>query len=130
MECCAHAYIWLILDFHINAVNLIQFMVGSRWSATTLLTFTVQCNACGKWRSVPSKEQYHDISDRKYERPWVCKEAQAWRENASCEDPSDISENEPSILWAVDETDIPKPPAGFARKVVVRGERSSTFADV
>jgi hypothetical protein len=104
--------------------------VGSRWSATPLLTYTVQCNDCGKWRLVPSKEQYHEICDRQDKRPWVCEEAHAWRENASCEDPADISEKEPSIYWAVDETVIPKPPAGFTRKVVVRGERSSTFADV
>jgi hypothetical protein len=105
-------------------------MIWSRWSATPLLTFTVQCNACGKWRLIPSKEQYHEISGQMPERPWVCEEARAWRENASCQDPTDLSENEPDILWAVDETLIPKPPPGFTRKVVVRGERSEKFADV
>ena len=64
------------------------------------------------------------------ERPWVCKEAQAWRENASCQEPTDISQDEPEILWAVDDPNIPKPPSGFTRRIVVRGERSGKFADV
>ncbi|KAG0564570.1 hypothetical protein KC19_8G121700 [Ceratodon purpureus] len=101
-----------------------------RWFSTPILTFTVQCSACGKWRLVPSREQYHAISERIIEHPWVCEDAQTWRENASCQDPTDLSEDEPDTFWAVDETIIPNPPLGFARKVVVRGERSEKFADV
>jgi len=101
-----------------------------RWSATTIGTFTVQCNLCGKWRIIPTKEQYEAIGERILQHPWVCDEGKAWREGASCRDPSDISEDEPSILWAVDKHNIPKPPPGFNRKVVLRGELSRNFADV
>jgi hypothetical protein len=101
-----------------------------RWSATTIGTFTVQCNLCGKWRIIPTKEQYQAIGERILQHPWVCEEGKAWREGASCRDPSDISEDEPSILWAVDKHNIPKPPPGFNRKVVLRGELSRNFADV
>ncbi len=47
-----------------------------------------------------------------------------------CEDPADLSEDEPSILWAVDRHSIPWAPDGFYPKIVIRGEMSANFADV
>jgi hypothetical protein len=63
-------------------------------------------------------------------RIFVCKNAQIWREDAKCEDPSDLEDDEPTILWAVDKHNIPCPPQGFYRKVVLRGENSKKFADM
>ncbi|KAH9564197.1 hypothetical protein CY35_04G012700 [Sphagnum magellanicum] len=101
-----------------------------RWSSMTVETFTVQCFECMKWRIIPTKEQYEMIGEKILEQPWVCEDAQAWRHDATCEDPPDLSEDEPSILWAVDRHSIPCAPDGFYRKIVIRGERSAKFADV
>ncbi len=96
----------------------------------TVETFTVQCFECMKWRIIPTKEQYEMIGEKILEQPWVCEDAQAWRQDATCEDPPDLSEDEPSILWAVDRHSIPCAPDGFYRKIVIRGEMSAKFADV
>ncbi|KAL5994237.1 Methyl-CpG-binding domain protein 4 [Asimina triloba] len=52
------------------------------------------------------------------EDPFVCE-----KEGFSCDDPAEI-ECEPSRLWVFDKPNIPKPPAGFNREVLLRKDFS------
>ncbi|KAG0602968.1 hypothetical protein M758_10G054800 [Ceratodon purpureus] len=101
-----------------------------RWTATGVETYAIQCNVCFKWRVVPSKERYEAIGEQILQKPFECVHAQEWRHNASCEEPADIEENEPTVLWAIDKHNLPRSPKGFYRKVVLRAENAKKFADI
>ncbi|KAI5081131.1 hypothetical protein GOP47_0004314 [Adiantum capillus-veneris] len=88
--------------------------------------FTVQCANCFKWRLIPSKEQYEQIRQNVLEKPFFCT---SWRPGASCDDPPELSEDS-KLLWAIDKPNIPLPPDGWERLVVIRGEGCSKFADI
>ncbi|MCO5557094.1 hypothetical protein L7F22_010650 [Adiantum nelumboides] len=87
--------------------------------------FTVQCGKCFKWRLIPSKEQYEQIRQNISEKPFFCT---SWRPGASCDDPAELSEAS-KLLWAIDKPNIPAPPDGWQRLLVIRGEGCSKFAD-
>lgn len=92
-------------------------------------TFTVQCALCLKWRLIPTKEQYEEIRQFVLEKPFFCSSTISWRPDASCENTSDVSQDE-THLWAIDRPNIPVPPRGWDRQLVIRGVGASKFADV
>lgn len=93
--------------------------------------YAAQCWKCLKWRYIPSKEQYEIIRHYASVDHWVCNKASAWRPNASCDDPPELSQdNNNNYLWIIDKPDIPRPPTGWERLVSIRGEGASRFADV
>lgn len=102
---------------------------GARRSSATLIAFAVQCAQCMKWRKVPTLEQYEDIRATISQSPFVCSTSQPWHQGASCDDPADL-EQDSTLLWAMDRQDIPRPPAGWRRRIVVRGGTSNKFSDV
>ncbi|KAH7277561.1 hypothetical protein KP509_39G057100 [Ceratopteris richardii] len=91
--------------------------------------YTVQCALCMKWRLIPTKEQYEEIRQSVSENPFFCSSTASWRPNISCEDPSDVMQDD-SHLWAIDRPNIPAPPPGWDRQLVFRGAGASKFADV
>lgn len=91
--------------------------------------FTVQCALCMKWRLIPTKEQYEEIRQSVLEKPFFCSSAASWRPDVSCEDPSDVLQDE-SHLWAIDRPNIPVAPPGWERQLVIRAAGASKFADV
>ncbi|KAI5055132.1 hypothetical protein GOP47_0030277 [Adiantum capillus-veneris] len=95
----------------------------------TIKAFSAQCSSCLKWRLIPTKELYEEIRQTVTENPFVCSRASSWHANASCNDPSDMSQDA-SLLWAIDQPDIPLAPAGWERLLCFRGEGSGKFADV
>eukprot|EP00897_Mesotaenium_endlicherianum_P000545 jgi/Mesen1/10491/ME000083S09997 len=95
----------------------------------SLTAYTVQCARCFKWRKVPSLEQYEAIRAHLREHPFTCERARDWKPDVSCEDPPDM-EQDGTYLWAMDRPDIPQPPPGWRRRIVVRGGTTSKFSDV
>eukprot|EP00250_Pteridium_aquilinum_P006671 c16539_g1_i1 orf=436-1158(+) len=95
----------------------------------TIKAFSAQCSACLKWRLIPTKELYEEIRQTVTEKPFFCSRASSWRPQASCNDPSDMSQDA-SLLWAIDKPDIPLAPEGWERLLCFRGEGSGKFADV
>ena len=95
----------------------------------TVKAFSVQCAVCYKWRLIPSKEIYEEIRQVVTENPFVCSHACSWRPHASCDDPSDFSQDV-NLMWALDKPDIPVAPSGWERLLVFRGQGSARFADV
>ncbi|KAG6625524.1 methyl-CpG-binding domain-containing protein 2-like isoform X3 [Carya illinoinensis] len=91
--------------------------------------FTVQCASCFKWRLIPTKEKYEAIREHILEQPFYCETAREWRPDISCDDPTDISQDD-SRLWAIDKPNIAQPPPGWQRLLRIRGEGSSRFADI
>jgi len=91
--------------------------------------YAVQCVKCFKWRFIPTKEQYEAIRHCASEDPWVCHKASAWRPNASCDDPAELSQDI-TRLWIIDKPNIPRPPTGWERLLTLRGEMTCRFADV
>ncbi|KAJ6913054.1 hypothetical protein NC651_015520 [Populus alba x Populus x berolinensis] len=92
-------------------------------------TFTVQCANCFKWRLIPTKKKYEELREHILEEPFFCETARGWRPDISCDDPTDITQDE-SRLWAIDKPNIAQPPPGWQRLLRIRGEGSSKFADV
>lgn len=105
----------------------------SRFSSPRVLpavgTFTAQCGLCLKWRLIPTKEKYEEIRERVKDDPFVCRKASEWRPDISCEDPTDISQNDGKI-WAMDKPSIAQPPRGWQRLLRIRGKGSTKFADI
>lgn len=91
--------------------------------------FTVQCAKCMKWRLIPSKEQYEKIRHFILEKPFFCSSTALWRPGASCNDPTEFSEDR-NYLWAIDKPNIPLAPNGWERSLVIRGAGASKFADI
>ncbi|KAJ7289025.1 hypothetical protein O6H91_07G014700 [Diphasiastrum complanatum] len=107
----------------------LQRPVGAARGGPPVAAFTVQCSDCLKWRMIPTKEKYEAIRQCILEQPWVCENARSWRPGASCEDPTDFSQDS-GALWAIDRPNIPRPPPGWERKLVIRGEGSTRFGDI
>jgi hypothetical protein len=95
----------------------------------TVGAYAVQCVECLKWRFIPSKEQYEAIRHCASEDPWVCNKASAWRPNASCDNPTDLSPDM-TRLWIIDKPNIPLPPTGWERLLSLREKGTCKFADV
>jgi len=115
---------------HLSGGYIDYTYVLGRWLSSAVETYAIQCNVCFKWRIIPSKEKYEVIGEHILEQPFVCITAQEWRKDVTCDDPADLDENEPTVLWAIDKHNIPCPPKGFYRKVVLRAENAKKFADM
>ena len=59
----------------------------------------------------------------------MCNKASAWLANASCDDPTDLSQDF-TRLWINDKPNIPRPPTRWERLHTLRGEVTRRFADV
>ncbi|EEE63680.1 hypothetical protein OsJ_18498 [Oryza sativa Japonica Group] len=88
-------------------------------STDSIGMYAVQCCECHKWRKVPTKDEFETIRENFTEEPWHCSR----RPDCSCEDPADI-EYDSSRIWVLDKPNIPKPPAGTERLVIMRGDLS------
>jgi hypothetical protein len=83
-----------------------------------------------KWRLIPTKEKYEEIRHSVLEQPFFCSRAAAWRAHASCDEPSDVSQESEHHFWAIDRPNIPVAPRGWERLLVIRAAGASKFADV
>ncbi|CAN6452749.1 unnamed protein product [Victoria cruziana] len=83
--------------------------------------FAVQCHNCFKWRLIPTKDEYETIRHSFIEDPWYCNK----KPNVTCDDPGDLECDETRI-WMIDKPNLPKPPAGFDRNIVLRGDYSKS----
>uniref|UniRef100_A0A0E0L2D9 MBD domain-containing protein n=1 Tax=Oryza punctata TaxID=4537 RepID=A0A0E0L2D9_ORYPU len=88
-------------------------------STDSIGMYAVQCCECHKWRKVPTKDEFETIRENFIEEPWHCSK----RPDCSCEDAADI-EYDSSRIWVLDKPNIPKPPAGTERLVIMRGDLS------
>ncbi|KAJ0985193.1 hypothetical protein J5N97_003549 [Dioscorea zingiberensis] len=112
-----------------NHTSAVQSSPGSNDPGEGFGSFTVQCNSCFKWRIIPTKDTYEKIRASILQRPFVCDQAREWNRRLSCEDPTDITQDD-SRLWAIDRPNIAKPPHGWQRLIRLRGEGGTRFADV
>uniref|UniRef100_A0A0D9WGC4 MBD domain-containing protein n=1 Tax=Leersia perrieri TaxID=77586 RepID=A0A0D9WGC4_9ORYZ len=88
-------------------------------STDSIGMYAVQCCKCHKWRKVPTKDEFETIRENFTEEPWYCSK----RPECSCEDTADI-EYDSSRIWVIDKPNIPKPPPGTERLVIMRGDLS------
>lgn len=95
----------------------------------TIGVFTVQCANCFKWRLIPTQEKYEEIRERIRREPFVCERAREWKPDVTCDDPTDLSQDD-SRIWAIDKPSIAQAPRGWERLVIIRKEGSTRFADV
>lgn len=95
----------------------------------TIGAFTVQCGKCFKWRLIPTQEKYEEIRERIQREPFVCERAREWKPDVTCDDPTDLSQDD-SRIWAIDKPSIAQAPRGWERLVIIRKEGSTRFADV
>ncbi|CAD6333863.1 unnamed protein product [Miscanthus lutarioriparius] len=75
--------------------------------------YAVQCYKCYKWSTVP-KEEFETLRENFTKDPWFCSR----RPDCSCEDVADI-EYDSSRIWVLDNPNIPKPPPGTERLVIM-----------
>jgi len=80
--------------------------------------YAVQCHKCYKWSTVP-KEEFETLRENFTKDPWFCSR----RPDCSCEDDADI-EYDNSHIWVFDNPNIPKPPPGTERLVIMRSDYS------
>ncbi|OEL15297.1 Methyl-CpG-binding domain-containing protein 4 [Dichanthelium oligosanthes] len=81
--------------------------------------YAVKCYKCNKWRMVATKQEYETIRQDFTKNPWYCGRDPI----LSCEHPEDIH-YDTSRVWVMDTPDIPKPPPGIERQMVVRSNLS------
>ncbi|KAL0435793.1 UNVERIFIED_CONTAM: Methyl-CpG-binding domain-containing protein 4 [Sesamum radiatum] len=81
--------------------------------------WSVQCGECFKWRVIPTQEEFEEIRSTFAEDPFVCSK----KPGIACDDPADI-EYDDSRTWVIDKPNLPKSPAGFRRKLVMRKDFS------
>ncbi|GJN04001.1 hypothetical protein PR202_ga21507 [Eleusine coracana subsp. coracana] len=91
--------------------------------------YAVQCDTCRKWRLVPTKEKYEKIREQIDENPFTCEKAREWKPDVACDDPSEVSQDG-SLIWAMDQHNIPQTPPGWERLIMIRSEGCTQFADV
>ncbi|CAI5987049.1 unnamed protein product [Closterium sp. NIES-64] len=102
---------------------------SNKRATATLVAFTVQCALCYKWRKVPTLDEYESIRARVSIEPFTCAHARRWKPSCSCADEPDLVQDG-TYMWALDRPDIPQPPPGWRRRIVVRGGSSAKFSDV
>ncbi|XP_020549408.1 uncharacterized protein LOC105162342 isoform X1 [Sesamum indicum] len=95
--------------------------IGAKRVWESVKLYTVKCAKCSKWRLIPTKEKYEEIRERIVERSFLCDTARAWRPNVSCNDESDVKQDD-SFLWAMDKPRIPQTPPGWQRILRIRAE--------
>ncbi|CAO2833149.1 unnamed protein product [Amaranthus hypochondriacus] len=89
----------------------------------TIGLYAVQCGECFKWRLISNEEEYEVIRSTLLEEPFTCSK----KGNTSCSDPADI-EKDATRTWVIDKPNIPRAPAGFKRKLVLRRDFSKLDA--
>ncbi|XP_020587089.1 methyl-CpG-binding domain-containing protein 4-like isoform X2 [Phalaenopsis equestris] len=99
-------------------------MDKSNASKDSIGGFAVQCEKCFKWTLIPTKEEYETIRETFIEDPWRCEK----RSNSTCDDPADIEYNT-SRLWVIDKPNLPKPPPGITRMLMMRKDLSKLDAN-
>ncbi|GJN15718.1 hypothetical protein PR202_gb02655 [Eleusine coracana subsp. coracana] len=57
------------------------------------------------------------------------KDAREWKPDVACDDPSEVSQDG-SLIWAMDQHNIPQTPPGWERLIMIRSKGCSQFADV
>ncbi|XP_020549765.1 methyl-CpG-binding domain-containing protein 2-like [Sesamum indicum] len=103
--------------------------IGAKRVWESVKLYTVKCAKCSKWRLIPTKEKYEEIRERIVERSFLCDTARAWRPNVSCNEESDVKQDD-SFLWPMDKPRIPQTPPGWQRILRIRAEGGTKFADV
>ncbi|KAL3637064.1 Methyl-CpG binding domain [Castilleja foliolosa] len=91
--------------------------------------YTVRCTKCSKWRLIPTKEKYEQIREKIEEEPFQCESAREWRQNISCNDQTDVKQDD-NLQWAMDKPSIPRTPSGWQRIIRLRAKGGTKFADV
>ncbi|KAL3833657.1 hypothetical protein ACJIZ3_008393 [Penstemon smallii] len=66
--------------------------VNRVWESVQL--YSGRCEECSKWRIIPSKEKYEEIRETFNENSFTCAKAHEWRPQVSCQDPTDIEEQD------------------------------------
>ncbi|KAH7366071.1 hypothetical protein KP509_18G062000 [Ceratopteris richardii] len=109
--------------------NFDSFDEAASRGLPTVKAYSAQCYSCLKWRLIPTKQLYEEIRQTTTANPFVCSRASSWHPQASCSEPSDLTQGG-GLLWAIDKPDIPLAPAGWERLLCFRAEGSGKFADV
>ncbi|KAL8497706.1 hypothetical protein ACS0TY_021147 [Phlomoides rotata] len=91
--------------------------------------YVVRCANCSKWRFIPTKDKYEEIRANMGEKLFQCETAREWRPQISCEDESDVEEDD-KFRWAMDRPRIPQSPPRWQRILRIRAEGGTKFADV
>uniref|UniRef100_A0ACD5Y869 Uncharacterized protein n=1 Tax=Avena sativa TaxID=4498 RepID=A0ACD5Y869_AVESA len=91
-------------------------------------TYAVQCGKCWKWRLIPTKIKYDEIREKSRQVPFLCEHVHGWKPGVSCDDPSDISQDDG--FWVIDRPCISQTPLGWERTISIRREGCDKFADV
>ncbi|XP_047044654.1 uncharacterized protein LOC124649014 [Lolium rigidum] len=102
--------------------------VPSKKIKPSIDTYAVQCGNCWKWRLIPTKKKYDEIREKCSQVRFLCKHAHEWKPGVSCDDPADISQDDG--FWVIDRPCIAQTPLGWERKISIRREGGSRFADV
>ncbi|KAL3632628.1 Methyl-CpG binding domain [Castilleja foliolosa] len=104
-----------------------KMTVNEVWDSVDL--YTVRCTKCLKWRLVPTKDKYEEIREMIEEEPFQCESARDWHQNISCNDETDVKQDE-SLRWAMDKPSIPRTPTGWQRIIRLRAPGGTKFADI
>ncbi|XP_044957426.1 uncharacterized protein LOC123408372 [Hordeum vulgare subsp. vulgare] len=115
--------------YYKNAQGENTFLVPPKKRKFTIDTYAVECSTCQKWRIIPSKLKYEQIRENIIHVPFSCKYVHGWKPEVTCHDPTDISEGN-GMVWAIDKPAIPQTPPGWERKITLRSEQGTRFADV
>ncbi|ESQ47356.1 hypothetical protein EUTSA_v10028037mg, partial [Eutrema salsugineum] len=85
-----------------------------RKQSTLIETYVAQCGTCGKWRPVPSQEQYEIIRSKALKNSFRCKNG--------CRKSEDVDvEGDTTRVWLEDNLHgLAKTPPGFKRIVLLR----------
>lgn len=81
--------------------------------------YAVQCGDCHKWRVVETQEEFEEIRSKIIEDPFVCSR----KAGTTCEDAADI-DYDSTRTWVIDRPNLPKPPKGFKRSLILRKDYS------
>ncbi|KAG6550348.1 hypothetical protein Mapa_008311 [Marchantia paleacea] len=94
------------------------------WPTQDIQQYAIQCARCGKYRKVPSKEEYEILYRRQIlnpMEPWLCEHASKWGEDmtATCESQDQYAES-PDVCFFMDKCNYPPVPSGWERIITVR----------
>lgn len=100
--------------------------------ATIKRSFIAECWICHKWRKLGNKAEYSKfLKKKRTNNPFSCQHVNWGSRKTSCNAPSDVVVLEDrTIVWIVEENDVPIPPPGWLRLVKKRKIVKKKFADV
>lgn len=114
----------------IKGLNLCCFLTAGKlsWQRSVLSQgsvdiYAAQCKNCLKWRVIDTQEEFEEIRQKVIQEPFHC----GRKANSSCDDPADI-EYDSTRTWVIDKPNLPKPPQGFRRSLVLRKDYSKLDA--